>query len=59
MSLNNSPISNFIKAASVSRRLFLCDNDFHFSTEATIYAIAPRTDTASIFACHQTHASSF
>jgi hypothetical protein len=55
MPLNNSPIAYLNKAASVSRRLFLCDIDFIFSTEALIYATAPRTNTARFFACQQKH----
>jgi hypothetical protein len=53
MPLNNSPIANSNKAASVSRRLFLCDIEFFLSTEALIYATAPRTNTARFFACQQ------
>jgi hypothetical protein len=56
MSLNNSPIAKSIKAASVSRRLFLCDNDFLSSTEALIYATAPRTNPARFLACHSKYA---
>jgi hypothetical protein len=53
MPLNNSPIANSNKAASVSRRLFLCDIEFFFPIEALIYATAPRTNTARFFACQQ------
>jgi hypothetical protein len=56
MPLKNSPIYfEPSKAASASRRLFLCDNTFHISTEALIYATATRTDTARFLACHQKH----
>jgi hypothetical protein len=55
MSLKNSPVPNSTKAASVSRRLFLCDNEFLFSTEALIYATAPRTNTARFLACQAKH----
>jgi hypothetical protein len=51
MPLKNSPIYfEPIKAASASRRLFLCDNTFYISTEALIYATATRTDTARFLA---------
>jgi hypothetical protein len=50
MPLNNSPITFFKKAALVSRRLFLCFCDIHFSTKASIYATAPSTHTARFFA---------
>jgi hypothetical protein len=53
MQLNNSPIYFYLsKAASASRRLFLCVNTFYISIEALIYATATRTDTARILARH-------
>jgi hypothetical protein len=56
MPLKNSPIYSYpSKAASASRRLFLCVNTFHISTEALIYATATRTNTARIPARHKKH----
>jgi hypothetical protein len=56
MPLKNSPIYFYpSKAASASRRLFLCVNNFHISTEALIYAIATRTNTARFLARHKKH----
>jgi hypothetical protein len=56
MPLKNSPICHYpSKAASASRRLFLCVNTFYISTEALIYATATRTNTARFFARHKKH----
>jgi hypothetical protein len=56
MPLKNSPVYFYpSKAASASRRLFLCVNNFHISTEALIYAIATRTNTARFLARHKKH----
>jgi hypothetical protein len=50
MQLKNSPIrsSQSSQAASASRRLFLCLQVSTIPSEASIYAIAPRTFTARI-----------
>jgi hypothetical protein len=54
MPLKNSPVYHYpSKAASASRRLFLCVNTFYISTEALIYATATRTDTARFLARHK------